>query len=58
MRSKGKIRADSWLSEEFEVKAGTHQGSVLSSFLFGDVVDVFTKLARVDLLCKLCMLMI
>ena len=33
------------LSEEFEVKVGMLQGSVLSPFLFGEVVDVVTELA-------------
>ena len=31
---------DSKLWEEFEVKAGMHQGSVLSPFIFTVVVDV------------------
>ena len=35
------------LSDEFEVKMGMHQGSVLSPFLFAVVVDV-TELARED----------
>ena len=30
-------------SEEFEVKVGVHQGSVLSLFLFAIVVDVDTE---------------
>ena len=46
---KTKVRMDSELSEEFEVKAGMHQGSVLSPFLFALVVDV-TELAREDVL--------
>ena len=40
------IRMDSELSEEFEVKVGMHQGSVLSPFLFAMVVDVVTEFAR------------
>ena len=36
---------DSELSEEFEVKVGMHQGSVLSLFLFA-VLDAVTELAR------------
>ena len=32
--------------EEFEVKVGVHQGSVLSPLLFAIVVDVITKNAR------------
>ena len=37
---------DSELSEEFDVKVGMHQGSVLSPFPFVVVVDVVTELAR------------
>ena len=36
------IRVDSELSEEFEVKVGMHQGSVLPHFHFEMVVDVVT----------------
>ena len=36
---------DSELSEEFEIKVGMHQGSVLSSFLFTAVVDLVTEFA-------------
>ena len=36
---------DSELSEEFEVKVGIHQGSVLSFYLFAVVVDVVTEFA-------------
>ena len=37
---------ESELSEEFEVKVGMNQGSVLSPFLFAVVVDVVTESAR------------
>ena len=37
---------DSELSEEFVVKVGMHQGSVLSPFLFAVVVDAVTEFAR------------
>ena len=36
------VRVDCELSEEFDVKVGIHQGSVLSPFLFVFVVDVVT----------------
>ena len=44
---------NSELSEEFEVKVGMHQGSVLLPFLFALVVDVATKFAREDALGEL-----
>ena len=34
------------LSEEFEVKVGMYQQSVLSPFLFAVVVDILTEFAR------------
>ena len=37
---------DSKLSEEYDVNVGMHQRSVLSSFVFAVVFDVFTELAR------------
>ena len=37
---------DSELSEEFEVKVGMHQGSVLSPSTFELVFDVVTECAR------------
>ena len=40
-----KTRHDCELSEEFEVKVGMHQGSVMSPFLLA-VVDVITELER------------
>ena len=36
--TKTRVRVDSELSEEFEVSVGMHQGSLLSHFLFADVV--------------------
>ena len=50
-----RIRVDSELSEEFEVKVGMHQGSVLSSILFALVVDVVTEFAREGVLSELLM---
>ena len=44
---------DSELSEEFEVKVGMHQGSVLSPFLLAVLVDVVTELARDGMLSEL-----
>ena len=41
-----RVRVDSELSEEFEVKVGMHQASVLSSFLSAVVVDDATEFAR------------
>ena len=40
------VRMDSELSEEFEVRVGMHQGSVLSPFLFAVVADVVAQFAR------------
>ena len=45
--AKTSVRVDSKLSEEFEVKVGMYQGSVLSLFLFALVVDVVTENASV-----------
>ena len=44
--TKTRVRVDSELSEEFEVKVGMHQGSVLSPFLFAVVIHVVTEFAR------------
>ena len=41
------------LSDEFEVKVGMHQGSVLSPFLFAVVADVVTEFARSALSCRM-----
>ena len=48
-----RVGVDSGLSEEFEVKVGMHQGSVLSSFLFAVVVNVVIEFAREDALSEL-----
>ena len=40
--AKTKVRVGSTYLEEFKVKVGVHQGSVLSSLLFAIVVDVIT----------------
>ena len=52
-RAKTRVRVDSELSEEIEVKVGMHQGSVLSPFLFAEVVDVVTELDREGALSEL-----
>ena len=44
--AKTRVRVDSVLSEELEVKVEMHQGSVLPPFLFAVVVDVVTEFAR------------
>ena len=44
--AKTRVRVGSAYSEEFEVKDGVHQGSVLSPLLFAIVVDVVTENAR------------
>ena len=44
--AKARVRVDSGLSEEFEVKVGMHKGCVLSTFPFAVVVDVVTEFAR------------
>ena len=46
MREQRQVRVDSELSEEFEVKAGMHQGSVLQPFLFAVMIDVVTEFAK------------
>ena len=41
-----KVRIGAGLSEEFSVKVGVHQGSVLSPLLFAMVIDEVTENAR------------
>ena len=45
-RAKTRVRVDSELSEELEVKVGMHQGSVLKPFLLTVVVYVVSEFAR------------
>ena len=51
--AKTRVRVGSAYSEEFEVKVGVHQGSVLSSLLFAIVVDVIAENARRGVVNKL-----
>ena len=44
--AKTKVRMRSAYSEEFKVKVGVHQGSVLPPLLFAIVVDVVTENTR------------
>ena len=44
--AKTRVRVGSAYAEEFEVKVGVHQGSVLSPLLCAIVVDVITENAR------------
>ena len=45
-RAKTRVRVDSELWEEFEVKLGMHKGSVLSVFHYAVVIGVVTQFAR------------
>ena len=44
--SRTKVRVGSGLSEEFGVRVGMHQGSVISALIFAIVVDAVTMQAR------------
>ena len=44
--AKTRVRENSELSEEFEVKVGMHQGSALSTFLFTVIVNIVTEMVR------------
>lgn len=48
-----RVRVGSELSEEFEVRVGVHQGSVLSPLVFAIVVDVVTEEAREGLMYEM-----
>ena len=51
--AKTRVRVDSELSMELEVKVGMHLGSVMSPFIFAVVVDVVTEFAREGALSEL-----
>ena len=51
--AKTRVRVDSELTDEFEVKVWMHQRSVLSPFLLSLVVDVITEFAREGALSEL-----
>ena len=48
--SRTKVRVGLCLSEEFEVRVGVHQGSVISPLIFAIVVDAVTEQARKGIL--------
>ena len=48
--SRTKVRVGSGTSDEFGVRVGVHQGSVLPSLIFAKVVDVVTEHAREGIL--------
>ena len=51
--AKTRVRVGAAYSEEFEVKVGVHQGSVLSPLLFAIVVYVITEKAKRGVVYKL-----
>ena len=51
--AKTRVRVDSELSEEFEVKVGMHKGCVLSLFLFAVIMDVVNELTSNGVLNEL-----
>ena len=50
--AKIRVKVDSELSEEVEVKVGMHQGSVMSPFIYAVVVQGVTEFAREDALSE------
>ena len=51
--AKPKVRVGLELSEDFQVKIGVHQGSVLSPLLFVIVADVITESVRNGLMSEM-----
>ena len=52
-RAKTRVRVDSELSEEFEVKVGMHQLSILSHFLLAMAADIVSEMARAGVISEL-----
>ena len=50
--AKTRVRVGSAYSEEFKVKVGVHQGSVLSPLLFAIVVDIGAEFVILPGMCK------
>ena len=50
---KTRVKVGIELSEEFEVKVGVHQGSMLSPLVFAIVVDVVTENVRIGLVSEM-----
>ena len=48
-----KIKVRSGYADEFPVKVGVHQGTVLSPFLFATVIDVVTEKVRKGIFCEI-----
>ena len=53
-----KVRVGSWTSDEFGVRVGVHQESVLSPLIFAIVIDVVTEHAIEGLWNEICTWMI
>ena len=51
--AKTRVRVGLGLSEEFEVKVGVHQGSVLLPLVFAIVVDVVTESVKNGLMSEM-----